>query len=91
MIAESTNTIMGVVYHYTDAEIGEVRLLKKVSILKATPKKSGSYNSRKILNGNFSFGNNNNQNNSIALAAMDKTIGIDILRHYVLAMVNVMP
>ena len=42
IIAESTSTIMGVVTIITEAIIGEVRLnpSKKVSILKATPKKA---------------------------------------------------
>jgi hypothetical protein len=55
MIAEAQYNHGRCVTINTDAEIGEVRPLKKKHI-KATPKKSGSYNSRKILNGNFSFG-----------------------------------
>jgi hypothetical protein len=56
IIAEST-TIMGVVTIMTDAEIGEVRLIhKKVSILKATPKKAAAIIRGKSFMAIFSFG-----------------------------------
>jgi hypothetical protein len=69
IIAEST-TIMGVVTIITDAEIGELGNPLKSKHIKSDTKKSGSYNSRKILMAIFSFGiTTRNQNNSIAAYA----------------------
>jgi hypothetical protein len=58
IIAERIKTIMGVVTIKTDAEIGEVKLkpLKKVSILKATPKKAAAMIRGKSLLSIFSLG-----------------------------------
>jgi hypothetical protein len=65
----NNNTIMGVVT-ITDAEIGEVSLQKKVSILKATKKKAAA-----IIRGMAIFfwhEQPGNQNNSIACCTHNK-------------------
>jgi hypothetical protein len=76
IIAERSSTIIGVVTMITDADMGEVRLnpLKKVSMLKATPKKAAAIIRGKSLKAIFSFGMNNqeSQNNSIAPVTRNK-------------------
>jgi hypothetical protein len=73
---ERINTIIGVVTIITDADMGEVRLnpLKKVSILKATPKNAAAIILGKSLKAIFSFGINSqeSQNKSIAPLTLSK-------------------
>ncbi len=68
---------MGVVTIKTEADIGEVRLnpLKKVSILKATPKKAAAMIRGKSERSIFSFGINNQMSqNKITEPPTRKTI-----------------
>ncbi len=77
IIADKTNTIIGVVTIITEAIIGEVRLRpsKKVSIFRATPKNAEAIILGKSLSAIFSvFKNKATSQNKIAEPPTRKTI-----------------